>query len=141
MKHAAALSTVIGVSSIFFMVFPASADPVGRWRVADEDAIVRIQDCGADTLCGYVAKTPDPKQRDIRNPDPSKRKQTILGLEVLIDLKKTGADTWAGTSYNAEIGQNFSAKVTQKGNDTLEVEGCAPGGGNCGTETWTRMKE
>jgi uncharacterized protein (DUF2147 family) len=119
----------------------ASADPIGNWRDADGDAVVRIQECGSDALCGYVASAADPTQRDMRNPDPSKRDRTIVGMEVLIDLKKQGADTWGGTSYNAEIGQTFSAKVTQKGDDTVDVEGCAPGGGNCGTETWTRVKE
>jgi uncharacterized protein (DUF2147 family) len=119
----------------------ACADPIGNWRDADGDAVVRIQDCGSEALCGYVASAADPTQRDMRNPDPSQRDRTIIGMEVLIDLKKQGPDVWTGTSYNAEIGQTFSAKLTQKGDDTVDVEGCAPGGGNCGTETWTRVKD
>jgi uncharacterized protein (DUF2147 family) len=132
---------IVVLSGLLVLPSSAFADPIGHWRVAEGDAVVRIQKCGVDVLCGYVSSTTDPAQRDVRNPDPSKRDRTIVGVEVLVDLKKENENTWAGTSYNVEIGQTFSAKVTQRGDDAVEVEGCAPGGESCGTETWTRVKE
>jgi uncharacterized protein (DUF2147 family) len=110
-------------SSLMVMSSAAYADPVGEWRVADDHSTVQIKECGADTLCGYVASGPDPKQHDMRNPDKKKRARSILGMEVLIDLKKEGPDKWTGTSYNAEDGQTYTAHVTQKDDGSLQVEG------------------
>ncbi len=140
MKFAPGLIIFVGSMGGCLLTSPAFADATGDWNTGDEGVVVRIEACGTDTICGRIASVPGPAQRDVRNPDPAKRGQPIIGLEVLIDLKKGSNGSWVGTSYNAEIGQTFSAKVTQTGEDALEVEGCAPGGGSCGKETWTRAK-
>lgn len=117
----------------------ASADPVGEWRVADGNAIVRISKCGG-ALCGFVASTRSAPGKDVRNPDPAKRNRSVLGLEVLISLRPTGANVWTGTTYNAEDGLFYNATVTQQGPRSLQIRGCGANGGVCGSETWVRVK-
>ncbi|HYP57656.1 MAG TPA: DUF2147 domain-containing protein [Beijerinckia sp.] len=117
----------------------ASADPLGEWRVADGTATVQIKKCGAN-LCGYVASTSTPAGKDEKNPDPSKRSRSVLGIEVLINLKPEGNNIWSGITYNAEDGQLYTAKVSMKSEAALQIQGCVPNGGLCGSETWSRVK-
>lgn len=117
----------------------ASADPVGEWRVGDGSATVHIKKCGS-ALCGFVASTRGAPGKDDRNPDPSKRNRSVIGLEVLINLRPSGDKTWTGTTYNAEDGLLYNATVTEAGERALQIRGCGANGGVCGSETWTRVK-
>jgi uncharacterized protein (DUF2147 family) len=117
----------------------ANADPLGDWRVADGNATVRIRKCGAD-FCGFVASTRSAPGKDERNPDPSKRSRSVIGIEVLMNLKSNGSNSWAGTTYNAEDGLFYTATVSMQGEQALQIKGCGPNGGVCGSETWTRVK-
>jgi uncharacterized protein (DUF2147 family) len=134
--------------SLFFVAFlassvlalgNASADPIGEWRVGDGNATVRIGKCGS-ALCGVVASTRSPPGRDYKNPDPSKRNRSVLGIQVLSNMKPAGANTWTGASYNAEDGQTYAARMTMQGDRTLSLQGCVPNGGLCGSETWTKVR-
>ncbi|WP_374308207.1 DUF2147 domain-containing protein [Methylocella sp.] len=118
---------------------PASADPTGEWRVADGSATVRIRKCGA-ALCGSVASTRGAPGKDERNPDPSKRNRSVLGIEVLINLRPNGENAWTGTTYNAEDGLFYNATLTQSNERSIVIKGCGPNGGICGSETWTRVR-
>ncbi len=62
--------------------------PAGEWRVADGTATVRIEKCGA-YFCGFVASAADPG-KDIRNPDPAKRNRSVIGIEIMFNLKSDG---------------------------------------------------
>ncbi|HKH81528.1 MAG TPA: DUF2147 domain-containing protein [Methylovirgula sp.] len=117
----------------------ALADPVGEWRVADGTATVRIHRCGA-ALCGNIATTASAPGKDDRNPDPRKRNRSVLGMEILINMRPAGANLWSGTSYDAVDGQYYATQISLEGDSSLKIQGCAPGGGTCGTETWTRVR-
>ncbi len=117
----------------------AALSPVGDWRVADGTATIRIHRCGA-AWCGKVVTTITPAGKDIHNPDPRRRNHTVLGLEVLYNLHATGANAWSGYSYNAQDGQTYTITVSLAGPTALRVQGCVPGGGACGGETWTRAR-
>jgi uncharacterized protein (DUF2147 family) len=130
--------TALSLSFVSLAVSNAYADPAGEWRVADGNATVRIRRCGAG-FCGYVATAQNPG-KDERNPDPAKRNRSVVGIEVLINLKPAGDNLWTGTTYNAEDGQIYAAKVSLQGEQALRIEGCAPGGGMCGSETWSRVR-
>ncbi|WP_395666005.1 DUF2147 domain-containing protein [Methylocella sp.] len=118
---------------------PASADPTGEWRVADGSATVRIRKCGA-ALCGSIASTRGAPGKDDRNPDPAKRNRSVLGIDVLLGMRPTGANAWSGTTYNAEDGLLYNATMTMQGDRSLVIKGCGPNGGICGSETWSRVK-
>lgn len=133
------LLIVTAIAFTAISIGQANADPVGEWRVADGSAIVRIRKCGA-ALCGFVASTRSAPGKDERNPDPSKRNRSVIGIEVLISLKPAGSNTWTGTTYNAEDGLYYSATMSMQSEQALQIKGCGPNGGVCGSETWTRVK-
>jgi uncharacterized protein (DUF2147 family) len=130
-------TTILG--SILLAGGSASADPIGDWRVGDGNATVRITQCGA-ALCGVVVSTQSAPGRDIKNPDPAKRRRSVIGIQVLSNMKPTGPNSWTGTSYNAEDGQTYSSRMSMQGDRALSVQGCVPNGGLCGSETWTRVR-
>jgi uncharacterized protein (DUF2147 family) len=113
----------------------AAADPLGEWRVADGTATVRIRKCGTGLFCGFVASAANPG-KDFRNPDPTKRNRSTLGMEIFFDLKPTGDKSFTGETYNSDDGQIYIATLTPNG-DTMTIKGCVPNGGACGSETWT----
>jgi uncharacterized protein (DUF2147 family) len=117
----------------------ALADPLGEWLVADGTATIRIHRCGG-ALCGNIATTASTPGRDVRNPDPRKRNRSVLGMEVLIDMRRAGDNLWSGTSYDADDGQYYSTSISMASESSLKIEGCAPGGGPCGSQTWTRAR-
>ena len=112
----------------------AAEGPAGEWVVADHSAVVRITKCGGG-FCGFVAKGQPGK--DYRNPDPKKRNRSTIGIQVMFSMKQSGPSSWSGETYNAEDGQIYNGKITVSG-DTLQVEGCVPGGGVCGSQSWSR---
>jgi uncharacterized protein (DUF2147 family) len=126
-------------AALMLVTTAALADPAGEWRVQDGTATIRIRKCGA-AYCGFVASTATPAGKDEKNPDPSKRGRSVIGIETLINMKAAGQNSWAGTTYNAEDGQMYSAKISLESEQALKIEGCAPGGGLCGSETWTRVR-
>lgn len=126
-------------AALMFATTAAIADPAGEWRVQDGTATIRIRKCGA-AYCGFIATTASAPGRDDKNPDPSKRGRSVIGVEALINMRPAGANLWAGTTYDANDGQMYSAKISLQGEQALKIEGCAPGGGMCGSETWTRVR-
>src|SRR4051812_10743213 len=118
---------------------PALAlDPTGDWKVADGVANIRIQQCNG-TMWGAVAWEQTPGGRDTHNPDVSKQNRPMLGMPILLDMKKKpGVDQWEGQVYNAKDGQLYSSTIKPVGADQLEIQGCVLGF-LCGGETWTRV--
>jgi uncharacterized protein (DUF2147 family) len=138
MRHLSIFVVTLAAASLLTQG-SASADPIGEWRTADGSATVRIGKCGA-ALCGVVASTRSAPGRDYKNPDPAKRRRSVIGIQVLSSMRPAGANSWTGTSYNAEDGQTYVARMTTQGDATLTLQGCVPNGGLCGSETWTRVK-
>jgi uncharacterized protein (DUF2147 family) len=118
---------------------PALAlDPTGDWKVADGVANIRIQQCNG-TMWGAVAWEQTPGGRDTHNPDVSKQNRPMLGMPILLDMKKKpGVDQWEGQVYNAKDGQYYSSTIKPIDPDHLEIQGCVLGF-LCGGETWTRV--
>jgi uncharacterized protein (DUF2147 family) len=140
MRHGTTLVAAI-IASILIVPSVARADPdvVGDWLVGDGSATIRIRKCGAG-FCGSVVSTRSPAGRDLKNPDPAKRRRSVIGIDVLSNMRPSGAHSWSGTSYNAEDGQTYETRMTMQGEGSLQIKGCVPNGGICGTETWTRIR-
>ncbi len=92
----------VAYSGIFLATGFASAlaaDPTGDWRVADGVANIRVAECNG-SMWGVVAWEKTPGGRDKNNPDVSKQNRPILGMPILIDMKKRpsvdlgGGETW-----------------------------------------------
>lgn len=114
----------------------AGGSPAGEWVVEDHSAVVRISKCGGG-FCGFVAQ--GQPGRDYRNPDPNKRNRSVIGIQVMFGMKG-GPPSWSGQTYNADDGQMYNGKITVTGPGTLQVQGCVPGGGACGSQNWTRAR-
>ena len=115
-----------------------AADPTGDWRVADGVANIRVAQCNG-SMWGVVVWEQTPGGRDTNNPDVSKKSRPIIGMPILIDMKKkVGVDQWEGQVYNAKDGQFYSSTITPTSADQLEIKGCVLGF-LCGGETWTRV--
>jgi uncharacterized protein (DUF2147 family) len=116
----------------------AHAGPAGKWRVGDGTAVVSIRQCGAG-LCGSIAATSDGGGTDENNQNPALRGRKLVGLPIL-SLAPAGDNLWSGNVYNAQNGQNYSARMSMKGDAVLTLEGCAPGTNLCGEDQWTRAR-
>jgi uncharacterized protein (DUF2147 family) len=78
---------------------------------------------------------------DRNNPDPLKRKQPLLGLQILSSFLQTGDRTWEeGFIYDPKNGKTYRCKMTLDNADTLSVRGFIGFSLLGRTETWTRAK-
>lgn len=118
----------------------AAADPVdGLWTTQEKDGQVRIGDCGG-SRCGRLAKflVPPPQgidQRDINNPDKTRRSRKLLGLPILTGFKPEG-NQWRGTIYDPKSGKSYRSILKRRNASTLEVKGCI--GPFCQTQLWKK---
>jgi len=118
-----------------------AATPVGDWLTKDGDAVIRIADCDeAQALCGTIAWVKKPGT-DRNNPDPEKRDDDIVGVQILKSMRPVSENRWEGEVYNAENGKNYSASITLVEPDVLKISGCVLGGLLCGGEKWKRQSE
>jgi uncharacterized protein (DUF2147 family) len=77
---------------------------------------------------------------DLKNPDPSKRNQSIIGLEILMDFKYKGDGIYtSGRVYDPGSGNTYRCKIKVEG-DIAKVRGyiLVPAIGR--TETAFRIK-
>lgn len=131
------------ISGIFFLAalgVAHAAEPLGEWRDEDGKATIRIVDCNT-RLWGVVASESIPGGVDSKNPDKAKRARPILGMPVLLNMKKTEdeKDKWEGQVYNAENGKTYKASIQLKAPNALRVEGCLVWP-LCGGQTWARVE-
>jgi uncharacterized protein (DUF2147 family) len=108
---------ISATTALILLAGPAlAASPRGTWRVEDGSGTVRIAACGRH-LCGY---TPE-------------------GKVVLRDMAAQGTNSWAGTMIDIRGGGTiYSGTMSLVSDNSLRVQGCVPGGGMCGSETWSR---
>ncbi len=119
---------------------PTGPDPKGDWLVSDGTAVIHIAACtDAPALCGTVAWTKYPAGTDDNNPDPEKRKRSVLGLPILLAMKPASEGRWEGEVYNSENGKTYQSRIWLKSADVLRIEGCVFGF-LCGGEDWTRTR-
>src|SRR5262245_9006654 len=139
MKRLSLLKRLVLLAAFFALsAAPAFAgDPSGDWLVKDGTARIRVAIC-ANSLWGVISWERSPG-KDTENPDPAKRSRPTLGLPILINMKPSGTDKWAGQIYNAQNGKMYQANVSLESDTALKVQGCVMGGLFCGGETWSRF--
>ncbi len=144
-SRSAALAGLLVTVSLARSCPAVAADPNGTWLTEPGTSRIKISDC-SDALCGTVVwlKEPiDPQTQkpylDKLNIDPSKRSRPLIGVSIVLDMKPSGADSWAGQVYNAEDGNTYPASITMLPAGTLKLEGCVLGGLICRAQIWTRV--
>jgi uncharacterized protein (DUF2147 family) len=122
-----------------------AADPNGTWLTEAGTSRIKIADCGG-TLCGNIVWMKEPIDPDTQkprldknNPEAAKRSRPLMGAAIVIGMKPSGADKWAGQVYNAEDGKTYSGSITMMSAGALKLEGCALAGLICKGQTWTRV--
>ncbi len=131
---------------MFGFAGPASAEEfVGTWLTEQGEANIRVERCGAQ-MCGTVVwlREPiDPKtgkpQADDKNPNANLRSRPIIGLRIFaMDQDATGA--WTGSIYNSDDGKNYRGRLSPRGDNEIEVNGC-DANNLCGSEVWQRVAD
>jgi uncharacterized protein (DUF2147 family) len=102
-----------------------AGDVTGIWTRDDGSAKLRFSACGGDAVCGFLAWKKEPD-------GPAK-----IGQKLFFDMKPKGENAWAGTAFNPNDGQRYTAKLTLSG-DHLVTAGCVLGGLICKSFDWTR---
>jgi uncharacterized protein (DUF2147 family) len=136
-------ATAVGMLALALAGGPARAqsaeDAFGLWLNPENGSNIEFYKCGGDGLCAKLTKVTDGQKTDDKNPDPAKRSQPIIGLVIMENAKKSGANKWSGTLYNRENGKSYSGTITLKSKDAADLSGCVAAI-LCRTVTWTRIK-
>ncbi len=129
MKQTFIAATFISVLSVG-SAFADAASPYGKWSMGK--VMVKVTDCGGG-LCGSIIGLKEPISKidgkpkvDRENPDESKRKRPLIGLDIMIGMKPAGDGQWKGAIYNPDDGKTYSATVRLDG-ETMKVKGCVLG--------------
>ena len=109
----------------------------GTWRHPENGSHVEMYKCG-ENLCAKIVKVEDAQKTDDKNPDAAARTKPLIGLVIMADAKKTGANSWAGNLYNRTDGKTYAGTITVKSAGALDLKGCTLSV-FCKTLTWTRV--
>jgi uncharacterized protein (DUF2147 family) len=122
-----------------------AADPLGTWYTADKDSQVRITNCGG-ALCGALIWLKEPNdpatgrpKTDKNNADATKQSRPLIGVQIVLGMKPSGADQWSGQVYNASDGKTYTGSFTMTGANSAELKGCVMSV-ICKSQTWTRAE-
>jgi uncharacterized protein (DUF2147 family) len=119
----------------------------GEWATPGNRAHVRIETCASDRdlLCGGIIWLWEPvdargeAMRDAQNPDPSLRRQPLIGMSLLKDFRSASSSgSMDGRIYNPENGRTYNASLRLRSPDVLEVKGCLLF--VCDTQVWRRVE-
>ncbi len=108
----------------------SGASPVGRWMTEGGKSHVDIYSCGQQ-LCGRIVWLREPlfndgrPKMDLLNPDPARRSQRIIGLQLMWNFSKAdAANEWeSGRIYNPEEGEVYKSTMKLRPDGKLEVRG------------------
>jgi uncharacterized protein (DUF2147 family) len=128
---------ILAAFGLALLALPAqaqSSDPSGTWLTQSGDTRVRIAKCGA-ALCGIIVSST--YQKDVNNPDPKLRERSMVGVQMISDIRPTG-DGFSGQLYNPQDGKTYTGKLKVMSPNTLQLSGCVLGGLICRSQTWTK---
>jgi len=112
----------------------------GFWVTPNFSSIVEVSDCN-DSLCAEIAwlwrvSIAGRQLLDEKNPDSSKRNQSLIGMQLFRQFKPDG-NAWRGRIYNPEDGRSYRASIKQISPDVLFLKGCW--GPFCRSQRWRRL--
>jgi uncharacterized protein (DUF2147 family) len=118
---------------------------VGIWKSNLEKGHVEITRNG-DVYSGKIVWLKKPTypdgtvKIDKNNPDPAKRNEQLMGLEVLKDLVFVNDHWEGGKIYDPESGNTYSCRITYK-DGTLNLRGYIGISQIGRTQTWTHRDQ
>ncbi|GFO56405.1 hypothetical protein GMSM_34120 [Geomonas sp. Red276] len=116
--------------------FAGEADGIlGRWKTENAKSTVVVFRCG-ERYCAKIEALKDPLYTDAsegppgtprvdsHNPDPSRRKRPLAGLQFMEGFTPAGEGKLAnGTIYDPENGKTYRCTITLKDPHRLDVRG------------------
>ena len=138
------------ILTIILMAVPFAAafaqDVIGKWKLEDGTAIVEVYKSG-EVFNGKIVWLQNPTEADgspavdSNNPDKALRSRQLIGLNMLSNLKKDGAEYNNGKIYDPGNGKTYNCSMKVEG-DILHVRGSLDKKGLLGrTMDWFRVKE
>jgi len=119
-------------------------DLAGDWLVAEKTAVITFFKDG-HRFYGMTSWMGKPKDEhgnyrlDVKNPDPSKRSQKLLGALLCRNFEYSGHGVWeGGTIYDSRSGKTYHCKITMKDINTISLRGFIGISLIGGSTTWTR---
>ena len=122
--------------------------PDGIWYDEKGSTIIKFAPCST-AYCGTIVWLKEPTQADgspqidSSNPDVTKQKRPIVGLEIFSGLTAED-DHWKGRVYNPDNGKVYDVTIKvrtdKEPNDKADVRGCVLRV-LCGTETFSRAAD
>ncbi|MBW1296496.1 DUF2147 domain-containing protein [Aquimarina litoralis] len=87
---------------------------IGTWQI-EGGSIIEIYKEG-DVFAGKINKRAENpisnfNGLDNKNPDPALRNRSLLGMDILTNLKYEKGELTGGTIYNADSGKTYDVKV------------------------------
>ncbi len=126
----------VGLALLPLPAHAQAADPSGTWLTQSGDTRVRIARCGV-AYCGTIVSSTH--KTDENNPDPKLRNRSIIGVQMISDIKPSG-DGYSGQLYNPQDGKTYVGKLKVTAPNTLLLSGCILGGLICKSQSWSRVK-
>ena len=131
----------------------ASDDILGTWLNQAKDAKIDILKCDS-AYCGKIVwlkeplypagskeGTPGTPKLDTNNPDTSRHKAPLMGLQIITGFQFASDNLWKnGKIYDPDSGKTYSAKATLVSHDQLDLRGFVGISLIGRTESWTRTK-
>lgn len=127
---------------------PATAGErlTGTWLTEDGSTRVTFKSCGGAD-CGQIVWLREPIDpatgkawEDKLNPDEALKRQPLIGLPMISELKEVSPGAWTASLYNPLDGNTYSGKLQMLDAARLQLKGCAFAGIICQTETWAKVK-
>jgi uncharacterized protein (DUF2147 family) len=149
MKIKKTIFLLIGLVCFLFGNAQKNQDDItGIWLTAGkEPAKIQIYKAADNKFYGKIIWLKNPVEKDgtprvdANNPDKTKRKNPVNGLQILKGFKFDGDDEWKGGDiYDPESGKTYSSYITLKDKNTLKVRGYVGISLFGRTEVWTRVQ-
>jgi uncharacterized protein (DUF2147 family) len=112
---------------------------VGEWLAESKDGRVQIYKVG-EKFFGKVVWGKDGGRKDVNNPDPKLREQSIIGAVILKNFDFTGKAWEEGTIYDPNNGKTYSCTMKMPDANTLTIRGFIGISLLGRNTTWTRVK-
>lgn len=112
---------------------------LGTWLVPKGDAQITIYKCG-DNHCGKISWMKTPNDLDEKNPDPAKRNNKLLGMNILWGFNFNGSEWVGGYIYDPDSGSVYKCKMWLNDSDHLCVKGYVGVSLLGRSEVWARVK-
>ncbi len=109
------------------------ANVSGVWANPHGTLKVEVGNC-SKLLCAWVVEASPHQQSAAQKTGTA----TLIGMNLLQDVKQTSAGSWQGKIFVPERGASYFTKIRQLGPNELKVSGCLLGGLICKSEVWRR---